>query len=125
MDIGDFLVDVRHAPQMAIISAASLPEAVGSATRRLPVFQAPQERRALVLEPAQGALGYNLLQGRQNHRDTNPGMSEQDHVDVFWHGHIGPEVVHRSAAPSFEGLHHPRARSRAREQRQAVEAGKG
>jgi hypothetical protein len=62
MDLGDCLVNGRDAPPMAIVAAAPLPQAVGPAARRRPVFEAPpQERRGLALPPRQGTPGHDLF----------------------------------------------------------------
>ncbi len=58
MDVVHLLIGVVDIPQISIIAAATLPEAVMSITIRLDICRVAEVVRCVRTDPEQGLLGY-------------------------------------------------------------------
>src|SRR5262245_44065427 len=126
VNVLDHLQQGRWFEGISIVTAAALPETIVDFAAGLRVLQFLQVRWRALLEELQGLLRHRQLQGGANLANLVLRFARpEEHMDVFGHDHVGPEVEVEFAACSAHGVDEPLARAVFGEESQTVKAREG
>ncbi|MGA7701175.1 MAG: hypothetical protein WCB27_16335 [Thermoguttaceae bacterium] len=111
MDVLDFLVNIRNAPQVPVVSTAALPETIRTFPVRLHIFQPRQELRYVLAKPQQRPLRHRLFEGSKYLGNARTIPRPKHDMNVFWHDNEGPKMKLSFLAAKLQCLQDPATRA--------------
>ena len=126
VDVVDLFPDFGGRPEIVIVPAAALPEALCLTAVGLAVEHPAGELRRFALNEQEGPLRHRLLERRENRADVIVRIARMDQqMNMLGHDDPRPQVQKMPLAGERDGVDHPFPRAVAVEERPTLETGEG